>query len=76
MLNVKRQQDNIGVSFLKEKGNLISDSKGEADILVEQFQSVFTKVKDNLLLDLSNKQIPSMRNIIIDSKGVEISYIT
>ena len=68
---VKKKQDSIGVSPLKKKGNLISDSKGEADILVEQFQSVFTKVKDNMLLNLSNKQIPSTRNIIIDSKGVE-----
>ena len=59
-----KKQDNIG-------GNLISDSKGKADILVKQFQSVFTKVKDSILPDLSNKKIPSMRNIIIESKGVE-----
>ena len=59
------------MSPLKQKGNLISDSKGKADILVEQFQSVFTKVKDSILPDLSNKKIPSMRNIIIESKGVE-----
>ena len=70
MLNVKKQ-DNIGVSPLKQKGNLISDSKGKADILVEQVQSVFTKVKDSILPDLSNKKIPPMRNIIIESKGVE-----
>ena len=54
MLNVKKE-DNIVVSPLKQKGNLISDSKGKADILVEQFQSVFTKVKDSILPDLSNK---------------------
>ena len=66
-----KKQDNIGVSPLKQKGNLISDSKGKADILVEQFQSVFTQVKDSILPDLSNKKIPSMRNIIIESKGVE-----
>ena len=66
-----KKQDNIGVSPLKQKGNLISDSKGKADNLVEQFQSVFTKVKDSILPDLSNKKIPSMRNIVIESKGVE-----
>ena len=71
MLNVKKQ-DNIGVSPLKQKGNLISDSKGKADILVEQFQSVFTQVNDSILPDLSNnKKIPPMRNTIIESKGVE-----
>ena len=54
-----KKQDNIGVSPLKQKGNLISDSKGKADILVEQFQSVFTKVKDSILPDLSNKKNPN-----------------
>ena len=38
-----KKQENIGVSPLKQKSNLLSDSKGRADILVEQFQSVFTK---------------------------------
>ena len=54
----KKKQDNIGVSPLKQKGDLISDSKEKADILVEQFQSVFTKVKDSILPGLSNKKNP------------------
>ena len=38
VLNVKnKKHDSIGVSPLKQKGNLISDSKGKADILVVQF---------------------------------------
>ena len=48
-----RKQDNIGVSPLKQKGKLISYSKGKADILVEQFLSVFTKVTDSIMQDMS-----------------------
>ena len=44
-----KKQDNIWVSPLKQKGNLISDSKGKADILVEQSQSVFTKITDSIM---------------------------
>jgi hypothetical protein len=38
-----RKQDNIGVSPLKEKDTLTSDSLQKANILLQQFQSVFTK---------------------------------
>ena len=67
----KKKQDNIGVSPLKQKGNLISDSKGKADILVEQFQSVFTKITDSIMPNMSNRTIPKMDEIVIDNKGVE-----
>ena len=66
-----RKQDNIGVSPLKQKGNLISDSKSKADILVEQFQSVFTKLTDNIMPNMSNRTIPRKDEIVIDFKGVE-----
>ena len=66
-----RKQDNIEVSPLKQKGNLISDSKSKADILVEQFQSVFTKLTDSIMPNMSNRTIPKMDKIVIDSKGVE-----
>ena len=39
-----KRQDNIGVAPLKQKGNLYSESKDKAQILVEQFYSVFTKL--------------------------------
>ena len=42
-----KRQDNIGVARvapLKRKGNLYSESKDKAQILVEQFYSVFTKL--------------------------------
>ena len=59
------------VSPLKQKGNMISDSKGKADILVEQFQSVFTKITDSIMPNMSNRTIPKMDEIVIDNKGVE-----
>ena len=38
-----RNQDNIGISPLKEKGALASNSLQKANILLRQFQSVFTE---------------------------------
>ena len=38
-----KRQDNIGTAPLKFNGTLRSDSKSKADILLKQFQSVFTK---------------------------------
>ena len=66
-----KKQDNIGISPLKQKGNLISDSKGKADILVEQFQSVFTKITHSIMPNMSNRTIPKMDEIVTDNKGVE-----
>ena len=65
------RQDNIGVSPLKKERNLISDSKGKANILVEPFQSVFTKVTDSIMPNMSNRPIPKNDKIVIESKGVE-----
>ena len=66
-----KKQDNIGVSPLKQKGNLISDSKGKADILVEQFQSVFTKITDSIMPYMSSRTIPKMDEIVFKNKRVE-----
>ena len=42
-------QDNIGVAPSKVKGNLNSDNKDKAQILVEQFYSVFNKMGKRIL---------------------------
>jgi len=42
-----RRQDNIGVQPLKHKGQLFNSSKDKAQILVDQFKSVFTKHNNN-----------------------------
>ena len=38
-----KKQDNIGVAPLKNKGKIHSDSQTKAEILINQFKSVFTK---------------------------------
>ncbi|WAR14149.1 hypothetical protein MAR_004254 [Mya arenaria] len=37
------KKDYIGITPLRRQGNLVTDCKAKAEILVEQFQSVFTK---------------------------------
>ena len=53
-----RNQDNIGVSPLKEKGALASDSLQKANILLRQFQSVFTQ-------DRVDEPLPTVKDIHI-----------
>ena len=47
-----KRQDNIGVAPLKVKGILHSECKDKAQILVEQFYSVFTKVGNKVISKL------------------------
>ena len=60
------------MSPLKEKGTLTSDSLQKANILLKQFQSVFTKEQVNETLpDVESKTIQHpLKNIIIDTNGV------
>jgi hypothetical protein len=44
-----KRQDAGGIAPLKKGVNLISDSKGRAELLLDQFKSVFTKTTDNTL---------------------------
>ena len=52
-----KRQDNIGTAPLKFNGTLCSDSKSKANILLQQFQSVFTK--DNSLPPSSDESDPT-----------------
>jgi hypothetical protein len=44
-----KRRDAGGIAPLKKGANLISDSKGKAELLLDQFKSVFTKTTDNTL---------------------------
>ncbi|WAQ98000.1 hypothetical protein MAR_022373 [Mya arenaria] len=46
-----RRQDSVGVAPLKKAGRLVNNGKEKAQILVDQFKSVFTR-------DDSNPQLP------------------
>ena len=68
-----KNQENMGISPLKKKGNLVTDSKSKANILVDQFQSVFCKTKgiaNESKLKYAKNSIPSIETLKITDKGV------
>ena len=66
-----KRQDNIGIAPLKNKGNLLTDAKSKANILLKQFISVFTKSTDNINLEVGKfNNTPPISQIIIDNNGV------
>ena len=57
---------------MKKDGILINDSKSKAEILLNQFKSVFTKVlHNNPLPALKDRVKASLVSIKIQNKGVE-----
>ena len=66
-----KRQDNIGTAPLKRKGSLFSDSKDKAQILVEQFRSVFTKIGTCVLPVLPRIFKHELTELDIKTPGVE-----
>ena len=66
-----KRQDNIGVAPMKRKGNLYSESKDKAQILVEQFYSVFTKLGTRTLAKLPKCFKFDMPLLVITAPGIE-----
>ena len=66
-----KRQDNVGVAPLKVKGVLHSESKNKAQILVEQFYSVFTKTGNKVLSKLSKQFKYELPGLTITVPGVE-----
>lgn len=65
-----KRQDNIGVSPLKDGGQLYSDSKTIAKILVRLFKLVFLRDTDNQLPDMKNPSTQQIHHISISTAGV------
>ena len=63
-----KKEENIGVSPLKSHGQLISDSEKKANILVNQFSSVFTR--DDCDSPSLTKSAYCMDDIVITVAGV------
>ena len=66
-----KRQDNIGIAPLKKGTSLVSDSKGKAEILLDQFKSVLTKPSTG---ELPTTKLQSKNNITpieISEKGLE-----
>ena len=66
-----KRQDNIGTAPLKRKGSLFSDSKDKAQILVEQYGSVFTKMGTIVLPVLPRIFKHELTELDIKTPGVE-----
>ena len=64
-----KKQDNTGVAPLKDKGKLHSDSQAKADILLNQFKSVFTEPLPPTNLDLP-APANNISQITISTEGV------
>ena len=66
-----KQQDNIGVSPLKRDGVLHSDNKSKAEILLNQFSSVFTRAISQVMPVVSRRVTNSLQELVISPQGVE-----
>ena len=56
---------------LKSKGNLLTDAKSKANILIKHFVSVFTKYSDNTAPEIGkHRNTQSAPQLFIDRKGV------
>lgn len=65
-----QKQDNVGVSPLKRDGKLVTSSTDKANILNQQFKSVFTIDSNNELPPLNYNRYPSMPKIRVTTSGI------
>ena len=65
-----RKKDNFGVSPLRKDGLTYNSSKQKADILNDQFSSVFTKEDLSNPPKLPKRHIPSLSQIKVTVRGV------
>ena len=65
-----KKQDSMGVAPLRHENQLVSSSKGKADILNNQFKSVFTKEDTAHIPSCGRSNIPTMPSISITEQGV------
>ena len=65
-----KREDNIGIAPLKSKGQLISDPKGRAEILIDQFVSVFSRDKSQDLPEVSTRVENDIPLLSIGEEGV------
>ena len=66
-----KKQDSFGIAPLRSSGKMISDSKGKAEILVKQFQSVFTKETSGPLPSVKKTTKNIINPIKIRTEGVQ-----
>lgn len=64
-----KRRDSSGIAVLKSNGKEFTNPKQKADILNNQYNSVFT-VEDPVLPTLPESVFPDMPDIIIDTNGI------
>ena len=65
-----KKQDNIGVSSIKHKGQLFAGSKTKAELLNNQFTSVFTRDTTEVLPEIQGNSFPQIPPLQITVGGV------
>ena len=65
-----QRQENVGIAPLKRGGTLHSDSTTKAEILSEQFQSVFTPDTEDAIPQLEGTPYPTISRLHISQPGV------
>ena len=65
-----RRKDNVGVQSLKTNNQTVTDDQGKAEVLANQFQSVFTR-EDNNVPDMTQSPFPDMPDVDFSVKGIE-----
>ena len=66
-----RKQDSTGISTLKRRGLLVSDNTQQAEILNEQFKSVFSQENTTAPPELEGDPFLSMPELNIYVTGVD-----
>ena len=66
-----KRQDSCGIAPLKKGTQLISDNKGKANLLIQQFKSVFTQTTDTTLPSTKIQCKNKIKPIIIKQEGLE-----
>ena len=68
------RQDNVGVAPIRSKGKLHTNSKSKAELLNQQFQSVFTNEDHKEKLpDPAGRSYPTIDGLVITYEGVHKS---
>ena len=65
-----KKEDNIGVSPLKSGNHLVTDGKGKAEKLIDQFQSVFTKDDGSSVPSFPTRVKDHIPSLTINKNGV------
>ena len=65
-----QKQDNVGISPLKDGGKLHTDSMEKAEILSNQFKSVFTQEETTVIPHLHGPDYPTISILEVTSIGV------